>query len=572
LPGRAARIAFERGGLLGFAVLVLYVWLAPAHIVDGDNAEFSTLGALGGSAHPSGYPLYVLWLRATAWLPGGSAAHTAGIATAVLGAASIVMLHAAARAWGARPLAASLACAVFAGAPVVLAMYTEAEVFALNGLVVATVAWLAARHGPLAGEWRAGALGLVAGLGLSNHLTCVLVAPIGILGLVRGAREAQRAPVALALAAAGLVVGLTPYLYLLVAPVHAASWGEPKTLGDVLTIFLRREYGGPSAFAGATEVVPMTDSLVALAMTLLRTWWWLLAAAGLAAAALRAYKPREAGETRAAWACWLASFAIAGPMLVIQFNVPPEGVGAYVVARFHILPALLLAIPIAEALDPIAARIRSQALGGVLALAVFAGVAGTSLPHVLHVHAPAVEAQAVNMLRTLPPNALVVGVDDDLAGGTLHAQLVLHVRPDVDYVHRPMFGLPWYRDRRRARGFDLHQLIDTALAQHRPVFVQGSERDVLGQLPHYRYGILFRVLPRGERLPSLDEIVAVNKGVFEKWQLDYERPGPDDEWATVIHERYARTWIDLGQQLAAAGKYDDARAAFGIARVMGPTR
>src|SRR3984885_10125631 len=167
---RFARIALDRGGLIALATLVLYVWIAPAHIVDGDNAQFATLGALGGAAHPSGYPLYVLWLRATAWLPGATAAHTAAIATAILGAAQMLVLHAACRAWGARATAATFAVAVFAGAPVVLGIYTEAEVFALNGLVVAAVLWLAAAEGPLRGVWRALALGLVAGLGISDHL------------------------------------------------------------------------------------------------------------------------------------------------------------------------------------------------------------------------------------------------------------------------------------------------------------------------------------------------------------------------------------------------------------------
>ena len=30
--------------LLGVAVLAMYAWLAPTYIVDGDNAEFATLG------------------------------------------------------------------------------------------------------------------------------------------------------------------------------------------------------------------------------------------------------------------------------------------------------------------------------------------------------------------------------------------------------------------------------------------------------------------------------------------------------------------------------------------------
>src|SRR5882724_9666524 len=182
---RARVLLVDRGGLVALCALVVYAYLAPAHVVDGDNAEFSTLSVTGGIAHPSGYPLYLLWLHATSWLPGSSPAHTAALATAILGGAAVAMLHAACRAWGARPLAATTACAIFAGAPVVMRVASEAEVFILNALLVSAVLWLAARGGPLRGERRAAALGLVAGLALANHLTCVLVAPVGILGVVR---------------------------------------------------------------------------------------------------------------------------------------------------------------------------------------------------------------------------------------------------------------------------------------------------------------------------------------------------------------------------------------------------
>jgi hypothetical protein len=193
---------------------VLYAWLAPTYFVDGDNAEFSTLSAFGGAAHPSGYPAYVLWLRALSWLPGISVAHTAALATAILGVAACAVLHAACRAWGARPAAATFAVALFAAGPVVLRLHTEAEVFAPNNLIVALVLLLAAERGPLRGAPRAITLALVAGIGLSNHLTCSLVAPVGILGVIRGISESNRGkPIVIAASLAGLVVGLTPYLY-----------------------------------------------------------------------------------------------------------------------------------------------------------------------------------------------------------------------------------------------------------------------------------------------------------------------------------------------------------------------
>src|SRR5215470_12449474 len=145
MSGALRRLLIDRGGLVALIAFAAYVWIAPPHIVDGDNAELATLGAVGGVAHPTGYPAYLLWLRATSWLPGATPAHTAAIATAILAAVQLVVLHAACRAWGARPIAASAAVAIYASGPVVMRYSSEAEVFALNQLVVATVVYLAAR-------------------------------------------------------------------------------------------------------------------------------------------------------------------------------------------------------------------------------------------------------------------------------------------------------------------------------------------------------------------------------------------------------------------------------------------
>jgi hypothetical protein len=182
------------------------------------------------------------------------------------------------------------------------------------------------------------------------------------------------------------------------------------------------------------------------------------------------------------------------------------------------------------------------------------------------------EEQIAAMLRELPLDAVVIGSDDDLRSGTAYVQLVLGERRDVDYVHRPMLGGAWYRAQLVARGLPADGLIDTALARGRPVFVQGAERDLIAELPHYRFGILVRVLPRGQTPPSLEDEVAINKAIYARLHFDYVLPGPDDEWATRIHYRYARTWIVLAQELFAAGDADNGRAALEVARAVGPRR
>jgi hypothetical protein len=607
---RAIRAAIDRGGALGAVMLACYVALAPAYVVDGDNAEFSALGAIGGGAHPSGYPGYVLWLRALSWLPAASPAHAAAIATALVAALQVVVLHAACRAWGARPVAATVATAVFAASPIALRYGSEAEAFAANGLVVAGVLWLAAAAGPLRGWRRAAALGLVAGLGLSGHLTCALVAPVGVLGAVRGVREAERrgaaAAVAVAVAVAALGVGLLPYAYLLVAPDTVASWARPHDLGELYAIFTRREYGGTAGFSGAGGPVDVAGHLRLLAGTLLRTWLWLLAPVGVALIVVRAVRGTAraagsgtsggagsggaglgAGEPRAGWIALGASWLLAGPLLVLRFDVPAAGdFGLYVVERFHLLPALLLVVPVAVALDGLwrlaLPRATMTATAGTIITLVGAGaLVVVALPGLAAARPRALEAGVHNMLRSMPPRAVILGHGDTLDTATRYAQLALGERPDVNFVHWTALAAGWYRAKIAAAGVAVPPgpgaaaaLARQLFAEGRPLFVDQTHEPVTElsrAFKLYPYGFLMRVVPEGTPPPSLDQVVRDNQALFARFDLDYPRPSIHQIHAAAMNQRYERTWRTLAQALAAGGDRDGAAGAAAIADQLAPT-
>ena len=584
----ANRNLIERGGLLALAALLFYGWLACPYIVENDNAEFSALGAVGGIAHPSGYPLYVLWLRAWSWLPVSSPAHAAALATALLGAAQVLVLHAAARAWGARPLAATLAVGLFATAPLVARYNTIAEAFALNNLVVACVLWLAAARGPVRGLWRCALLGLVAGLGLANHMTCALVAPVGILGVVRGAREAGTARalvIVIGTVIGSFALGLTPYLYLFIAPDHALSWRHPDTFGELANIALRQQFGGPFGFAGLGGRGHWPDQVVAVMSTLARSWVWIGLAFGLAALGAGVVRPGRSGnEPRIGWAMLLTSFLVAGPVLATRFDLPLDMWGRYVVERFHLIPVLLLVIPVAAGLDWIGHRlgaalphVRISKLSPVVGLVLMVS-AIRALPYLQRFHSPAMENEVRNTLSSLPPKAVVLGSDSELDVGVRYLQLARGERPDVMYIRWGTMDLDWYRARFARDGFafepgpgDLKREVAAAvLATGRPLFVAATEGDSLEPLQLYPFGILFRVLPAGQRFPSVAEVFALNRKLFDAFSLAYPRPGPDDEYAAWAHQHYARVWQRIGDEAARAGRRDDAVTSYALMRELSP--
>ena len=573
--------ALDRGYFLGLVAFVVYAWLASPLIVGNDNAEFSTLAVTGGIAHPSGYPLYVLWLRATSWLPGSTPAHTAAIATVLISTASVLVLHAACRAWGARPTAATIAVAVFASSGLMLRVNTEAEVFPINDLAVAAVLWLAAAQGPLRGIRRAAVLGLVAGLGLSNNLTCALVAPVGVLGVIRGARE-SRAVAAIPAAIAGVIVGLLPYLYLFVAPANIVSWMHPAGLHDLVDIMTRKQYGGAMGFSGANAHVSVGAQLVELVVTVGRAWQWVLFPVGVGMVVYRVV--RAAGEPRAGWIALLGSFLLAGPILITRFDIEPIRMGLYVVHRFHILPALFLVIPVASGLDRLgdllAARLRDRksltSFAAALSLVGFVALIATSLPELARFHSPAMENGVRGMLLGFPKDAIVFTATDEFDISFHYEQMARGERPDV-LVFRPRAtGARWYADHVRALGFDVGtpdsatQIAEQALATGRPLFVNRTEKEILRAFPSYPFGTFERVLPRGTSLPALTDIVAENKALYATFDLDYPTPGWADEFAMSMHVRLAATWKRLGGALAAAGNLDASNDCYALAHQLSP--
>ena len=230
-----------------------------------------------------------------------------------------------------------------------------------------------------------------------------------MLGVIRGVREASIPRVAcIALAIVSFGAGLFPYLYFLIAPDTAISWRHMHGLGDLRASHaaprLRNSERFPQSRAGAPRARASPRSPQMLG----RTWLWVPLLLGLGTLGAAAVRPAPAARRAGPGRCSRRA-SCRGAALVSRFNIPPSGIGLVLCHRFHLLPAMLLALPVAVGLDWVGTSWRADVCAraspgsrtrlrswGFIALAV------ESLP----LHSPAVERAVTNMLAPLPPSAV----------------------------------------------------------------------------------------------------------------------------------------------------------------------
>ncbi|HEX4338921.1 MAG TPA: DUF2723 domain-containing protein [Polyangiaceae bacterium] len=552
------------------ALFGLYIATASSHVLGEDNGEFCALYAAGGVAHPSGYPLYTTLLRAFAWLPVTTPARGAALVTVAIGLAAVALLYMACRAWGAGTAAAALASALYGTAPLAWDLATKAEVFALNAALAASIVLVAAPHGPFRGMRRAAVLGLLFGLGLSNHHSVVFLAPLGVAGLCAAFAETARRVRALFAVVVGGVLGLSPYATLPFAASGAGwVWGDVTTLHGVVAHFLRRDYGttslalGPAHPSIAANLGALTRTLVEDSRGFALVGLWVLTVA-----LVRVVRPAK-GARPVALAALAASFVLAGPLFATRMNVELSPEGAAIVRRFHLLPLLLLAVPFAVGVEPLLARVRAPLQGAIVATAVVAG-AVLGFGRVQDERGPMLERYIVDLLETAPENAVVLGSGDLRVFGVLYAQLGLGLRRDVVFVSPALLHHDWYRRRiETALGFALPPAsagsIDTvALAERlldagRPVLLSDLFTPAISKtLPTYPLGVLVAVLPRGAFPPSPSSLEGRNLAVFAAYHVDPKLLDEERAWTRGARDAYRRPWTVLGAAYRAAGDTESA--------------
>lgn len=205
----------------------LLVFLALLPVVHSDVSwydagELTTAAAVLGVGHPTGFPLFAIVGHAFSLLPLGGVAFRVALASAAAVALATGLLAAIARQNGAKAGPAALGALFYPAVFVVWLHGGLVEVYALNGLVLALLAWLLVRPEPDIPR-----AAFVTGLCLGTHAAVVLAAALLWGWTLLETRALRRVLFAVPIGLFGALV----LAYLPVASLRDPwlDWGDPET-------------------------------------------------------------------------------------------------------------------------------------------------------------------------------------------------------------------------------------------------------------------------------------------------------------------------------------------------------
>jgi hypothetical protein len=208
---------------LGALVFCLLTPSVSGQVTWFDAGEFAAAAAGLGVPHPTGFPLLCIVGYAAQLLPLGSVAFKLALLCAAAVAATTALVHATAVTCGARSWPAALGALFYPSVGVVWLHGGVLEVYALNALLLALLAWMLLRPSP---AWRAAAF--LTGLGLGAHATFPLLAAVLWGATLTQHRSWRRVPGWLPWGVWGAAIVL--YLPAAASRDPWLNWGDPSSL------------------------------------------------------------------------------------------------------------------------------------------------------------------------------------------------------------------------------------------------------------------------------------------------------------------------------------------------------
>ena len=483
-------------GLLLFGLcLGVYISGLPPSITwnntASDSGDLATAVEVLGVPHPSGYPTYVLTGRLFAFLPVGDTAFRLNIMSAVAGSGAVVAIFFAGRYlvrlaalglprpaagttggpaqgrtdWRDPPaeyLPALVGALAVAFAPIFWSQSIVTEVYALNALFAAGIAWLALswlwdlRVGGAAPSMvRPVLASFVFGVGLGNHLTLAALG-LPLLALI-AVRIPSRKLVGWSLMGLGLLLGLAIYIYLPVVAAGnpAVNWGSPNRWSGFSWVVTAGPY---RQFVFALPVSQYDDRLTSWADLMLEQFNGVGVLLGLAGAWLLWRRDRLLGAGLGLSFLVIAAYAsLYDTMDSFVLLIPSLLVGAlWIAVASHYLLAGVLLPRLASSRYRNRAPLAAGALAVVLLLLILGFSVLRNYPSAGGFELDlsrdtAARAHGEEVFQRVEPDAVVMAQPDAPVFSLWYRKYVVEKDSEVLLVGRNFLQFDWYLDGLRSR-------------------------------------------------------------------------------------------------------------------------
>ena len=521
--------------------------LCPTVYVEGTGELIGATHFLG-TPHPTGYPLFCLFGRLfSAFLPFGEVAYKINLATACTGALATAALGAFLR-WRTGNSWTALATALaFGFSSTFWSQVVIAEVYGLSTLAIIAVMGIGIKAAERRDERSLILLFYLMGLGLTTHLSQVLVWPGLVVLLAWRWPELRRFPAKLGKAFVALAGGYSLVLYL---PVRSGRgpgfhWGPLDGFEELWqhlsgaiyrSSFLSLPWEGAILNAGRWGV-QMLDEFTPF-LVLLPLW--------------------------GVWVAWqrdrmsalVAGFAVLMNLVAAwNYHRDPNGLGV-----FFLLSILGMALFMGFALDDLRRRL-ARILGNASGLVVGGSIVVVVL---LGNYEKSDRSQnwvaykyGVEILRELPKDAVLVAEGDDASYIIDYLKRVEGMRPDVDLYNRIGRGTDLLRASEHLVEFKRQNVLRAQRERHliltgvRPVFYLVPRQMPVEGYTFVPVGLYYQARPQ----KALADTVSI--------KIDFENARSSgfyrDPWVRKIQSNY---WFMLGEQQRLLGRDEQALEAY----------
>jgi hypothetical protein len=381
-----------------------------------------------------------------------------------------------------------------------------AEVYSLQALLTALIVLFVTLYGRRKNQRWLWLLGLALGLGLSNHLSTLLLVP-GTLYLALSIEP--RRPRAYLGMGVFLLLGLSTYLYLPLRSVHhpPLNWGAPHTWSGLWWTVSARIYGGYVLGLPLTHLPVRTASWLGM---LSRQFGWIGFTLGLVGLWDLWEKDRE----------WLA-FSSISFAAVVAYSITYNTTDSYV----YLIPSYLLfavwmargaSYLVLEFLQPWmkksrdAASSRSRPIWPItLALLLLPMLAlGANYSALDLSKDREASGYAAQVFAQTTPDALIIADTDGHIFSLWYQRYVQATEPAPVVVAKGLLHYPWYKDtlrwnhpqitipdREGAPHDQLIAFIDANLP-HRPIYLTDPDDRVLDHYAFSQVHTLYRLRPK----------------------------------------------------------------------------